>query len=221
MIAKWSSFKYFCTVLLLAAFSATFASAKSTDTDSLPDYMLRQNNLNHFWQKLMPEMFTAQYAGNIGMISVGFGWDYGKDDCWETHLLFGFLPKRHKYHHYWTFTLREIYNPWNIHLDRHVAITPLSVNLSMNSILHHDFWMSEPDRYPHGYYGFSSRLRFQLGIGQRFTFNIPRHRRFLHSSVSLYYELSTTDLYIRQKFFNKAIPFKDTIALGVGVIYTL
>lgn len=171
--------------------------------------------------KLMPEMFTAQYAGNIGMVSAGFGWSYGRHDKWETHFLIGYLPKQHKYNHYWTLTLREIYNPWKLNLGKRWSVKPLSVNLSMNSILHHDFWMSEPERYPHGYYGFSSRLRFQLGIGQRFTFEIPENKRFMHSRISVYYEISTTDLYIRQKSINSSIPLKDIIALGIGVIYEL
>ncbi len=155
------------------------------------------------------------------MFSAGIGWDYGSSDQWETHLLLGFTPKRYNYQTYWTLTLREYYNPWKINIGQHFSLKPLSVNLSINSILHKDFWMSEPDRYPHGYYGFSSRMRFQLGVGQRFTFNIPEYRRFLSSSISFYYEVSTCDLYLRQKFLNKSIPLKDIFTIGVGMLYKI
>lgn len=212
--------------IILLSFALIFTGIDSSavqraETDSVINYQRRIDARMYLWQKLMPEIFTMQYAGNIAMFSAGFGWNYGKSDQWETNLLLGFLPKQNNYHHYWTFTLREVYNPWTVNPHKLFDITPLSVNLSLNSILHHDFWMSEPDRYPQGYYGFSSRMRFQLGIGQRFTINIPEHRRWLHSHFSVYYEFSTSDLYLRQKFLNKSIPLKDIIALGIGVIYTL
>ncbi|MDE7125086.1 MAG: hypothetical protein K2O12_01200 [Muribaculaceae bacterium] len=173
------------------------------------------------WRKLIPEMFTLQYAGDIGMLSAGLGWAYGKGDRWETHLLFGFLPKRYNYHHYWTFTLREVFNPWRLDFKKQYHVVPLSVNLSLNSILHSDFWMKEPSRYPNGYYGFSSRMRFHLGFGSRFCISIPRHKRFLSREVAVYYEISTCDLYVRQKLLNSNIPLKDIIAIGIGVIYTI
>lgn len=98
---------------------------------------------------------------------------------------------------------------------------PLTVSLSLNSIIHGDFWASEPDRYPHGYYGFSSRLRFHLGVGQRFSFDIPRSLRFLSSSISVYYELSTCDLYVRQKILNSSIPLRDILVLGIGAVWAI
>ena len=192
-----------------------------TDSAAVSNYKMRLKKRQLTWQKLMPEMFTLQYAGGIGMFSAGAGWDYGHARQWETHLLLGFLPKRNNYHHYWTFTLRQYYVPWTVKLNKSLAIRLLAVNLSVNSILHKDFWVSEPDRYPSGYYGFSSRIRFHLGVGQRFCYKIPEHRRFLSQEVSIYYEVSTCDLYVRQKFLNKSIAFKDIITLGVGVIYKI
>ncbi len=211
-------------------------SAQATDTDTIqyPDSMtIIEKNLSElkyerrlqrreeFWHKLIPEMVSVQYAGGIGMISAGFGWAYGCGDRWETHLMLGFLPKRYNYHHYWTFTLREYFNPWKIRFKQHWQVTPLSVNLSINSLLHSDFWMKEPSRYPDGYYGFSSRIRFHLGLGQRISFLIPREKRFMSRKVSLYYEVSTCDLYLRQKFLNSSIPLKDIITLGIGAIFTI
>ena len=173
------------------------------------------------WNKLIPNIFTLQFAGGIGMFSAGVGWDYGRSDQWETHVLVGFTPKRYNYQTYWTLTLREMYNPWKIRFGNGCSIKPLSVNLAVNSILHGDFWMSEPDRYPNGYYGFSSRMRFHLGIGQRFTFAIPERKRWMSSSLSVYYEISTCDLYVRQKFLNKKIPLKDIITLAVGLQWSI
>lgn len=173
------------------------------------------------WNKLIPNVFMLQYAGDIGMLSAGIGWDYGRINQWETQIAFGYLPRHKRYNHYWTFTVREVYMPWRINLGKGWKMRPLSVSLAVNSILHHDFWTSEPDRYPSGYYGFSSRVRFQLGVGQRLSWIIPENHRFLSRKISLYYEIVTCDLYIRQKFLNKSIPLRDIIGVGVGVVYTI
>lgn len=196
-------------------------AADTTESAVSYKYKERVDRSIQRWHKLMPTLFTLQFAGDIGMFSAGFGWNYGKSKQWETHMLFGYLPPRQNYSHYWTFTLRETYNPWRINIGKLWSVTPLSVNMSINSILHGDFWMSEPERYPSGYYGFSSRMRFHIGFGQRFSFNIPESRCYLHSKLSVYYEVSTCDLYIRQKFLNSAIPFSDIIVLGAGVIISL
>lgn len=173
------------------------------------------------WQQLIPNLYILQYGGGFSTISAGVGWDYGKSNQWETHVLLGFVPRKYSHSHYWTFNIRETYTPWSLKLSPTVKYKPLSVGLLVNSILHGDFWVSEPDRYPHGYYGFSSRIRFHLAVGQRWTFAIPRSKRLLASQLSLYYELSTCDLYVRQKCLNSSIPFEDILSLGFGVIFTI
>ena len=39
--------------------------------------------------------------------------------------------------------------------------------------------------------------------------------------MSLYYEVSSCDLYIRQKFMSSSIPLKDILCLGIGWQYTI
>ncbi|MBJ2184874.1 MAG: hypothetical protein JFR38_10280 [Muribaculaceae bacterium] len=184
-------------------------------------YYKRLQKRQERWNRLIPDLFALQYAGGIGMISAGPGWDYGSSRQWETHVLVGFLPKRYKYHHYWTFTVRETYSPWNLRIKNQWSVKPLTVSLSLNSILHSDFWTSQPDRYPDGYYGFSTRIRFHLGLGQRFSYDIPESKRFLGRRISVYYEISTCDLYVRQKVLNSYIPLKDILSIGAGLIYTI
>ncbi len=220
---KRLNFKTLAIGLFLTLLPCFAHASESTDSVRIQSYEYHQRLLRRQrqWDKLIPNLFTLQYAGDIGTISMGFGWDYGPKDKWETHVLLGYITPRRAYRHYWTLTFREIYNPWQLRLHDNWSITPLSVNISINSILHSDFWTSEPDRYPHGYYGFSSRIRFHLGLGQRFSFHLPEEKRFLSSKISLYYEVSTCDLYVRQKFLNKDIPLKEIIALAVGVVCTI
>ena len=45
------------------------------------------------WASLIPTHFVIQNAGNMGVISLGVGWSYGKNRKWETELLFGYIPR--------------------------------------------------------------------------------------------------------------------------------
>ena len=54
----------------------------------------------------------------------------------------------------------------------------------MNTVFGDQFWVNEPDRYPKGYYGFSSKVRFHIFMGQRLTYDIDPQRRFLAKSVT-------------------------------------
>lgn len=225
MMWKNAFFKSLRAVVLAAAVSATAqALAVTVETDSVKKskYEQRLTRGKEFWQRLAPNLYSIQFAGGTGMFSAGIGWDYGSSDQWETHLTVGFLPRRYGNPIYWTATLKENYMPWRLNLGRSpLELRPLCVTLGLNSILHGDFWTSEPDRYPGGYYGFSSRIRFFLGVGQRLTLNIPYERRRLGRQLSVYYEVSTCDLYVRQKILSGSIPLKDIITIGIGVIYTI
>ena len=45
------------------------------------------------WERLKPKNAMAQYAGGMGMMSFGAGWEYGKRGMWNTDMLGGFLPR--------------------------------------------------------------------------------------------------------------------------------
>jgi hypothetical protein len=171
------------------------------------------------WLKLIPNLGVVQYAGDIGMLSAGLGWDYGKHDRWETIILFGYLPKFNSTHHDVTFTLKENLVPWSIDCTHGVTVQPAAFTFFVNSVFDEEFWTEEPDRYPSGYYGFSSRIRYSIGFGGRVSLDIPEAKRRRTDRVSLYYELSTCDLYLVSAVPNKHISFADILRLGLGVQY--
>lgn len=171
------------------------------------------------WMKMIPNLGTVQYAGNIGMVSLGIGWDYGKHEAWETHVLVGCLPKYNTENFSLTFTLKENYIPWHVGVTDKAVFHPACFTVFLNSIFGDEFWTEEPDRYPSGYYGFSSRVRINLGVGQRLDFNIPVHKRVHAEKVSLYYELSVCDLHLISAVPNKNITLADILRLGIGLQY--
>ena len=86
--------------------------AKAEDTDSLTRYDRRILRYRRHWDVLMPTQSVIQTCGNMGIISVGIGWDYGKRRQWETHLLFGIIPKYDSDAVKCTITLKENFIPW-------------------------------------------------------------------------------------------------------------
>ena len=191
-------------------------------------YRHRVERLQNRWASLIPNQFVIQNAGNMGVLSVGTGWGYGHGH-WETHLLWGYIPKHQSTRGKLTMTLKENYIPWNLRLSapqnesddflkRGWTLNPLTASIYVNTVYGHEFWKSQPGRYPDKYYEFmSTKFRLNVAFGQRITWEIPRNRRKYAKSISLFYEVSSCDLYIRAKFQDSSIPLKDIVGLSIGV----
>lgn len=181
-------------------------------------YDLRIRRYRKGWAGLIPTHLKLQYAGNMGLISVGTGWDYGNRNQWETDVLMGFLPKYQSSENKLTFTLKQNYIPWSVQIkESDFSLEPLTCGLYLNTVLGDEFWVSEPSRYPKGYYGFSSKVRIHLFLGQRLTFDVPQRKRFFAKAVTLFYEVSTCDLYVVSAFTNKYLKPKDYLSLSFGL----
>ncbi|MDO4165745.1 MAG: hypothetical protein Q4D56_15380 [Bacteroides sp.] len=181
-------------------------------------YDRRIHRYRTHWESLIPTHTKLQYAGNMGLLSIGPGWDYGKRNQWETDLLIGFLPKYQSDKCKITLTLKQNYIPWSLQIkESRFSVEPLTCGLYVNTVFGDEFWVNEPDRYPKGYYGFSSKVRFHVFLGQRLTFDIDRKRRFMAKQVTVFYEISTCDLYVVSAFTNKYLKPKDYLSLSFGI----
>lgn len=192
-------------------------------------YDRRIHRYRKHWAALIPMQLVIQNAGNMGAISAGIGWNYGKRKQWETDLLFGYIPKHQSSRGKLTTTLKENYIPWSINLanifpnatdkiTHQMSIEPLTASIYLNTVYGHEFWKSQPGRYPDKYYEFmSTKFRLNIALGQRVTFQIPKSKRWRSKSISLFYEISTCDLYIRAKFQDGSIPLKDMLGMSIGI----
>lgn len=61
------------------------------------------------------------------------------------------------------------------------------------------------------------QLRSNIFFGQRLRYNIPNSKRIMHQAISLYYEISTCDIYLISKITNKSYPWSKTLSLAIGI----
>lgn len=180
-------------------------------------YDKRVHRLRKNWERIIPTHSKIQFAGNMGLLSFGTGWDYGKHNQWETDILLGFLPKYSSKKAKLTMTLKQNYMPWSIDLGKGFSTEPFACGLYLNTVFGDQFWVNEPDRYPKGYYGFSSRVRIHIYMGQRLTYDIAPRYRFFAKSVTFFYELSTCDLYLISAVTNSYLKPRDYLSLSFGL----
>ncbi len=210
---KWLNFKI-GIVFTICFFSIVTVSAHNNNSI----YEDRMDKYQKKWSKLIPRYAKAQYAGSMGLVSFGIGWNYGKKDQWETDLMFGYIPQYSTEHGKLCITLKENFTPWKIKLGENgFMLEPLSCGIYANSVLDDDFWMKEPGKYPNSYYNFSTKVRFNLFVGQRISYEIPAEKRERAKSISFFYEISSNELYIISAFGNSYLKPADYLHLSLGV----
>ena len=182
-----------------------------------PDTTRYDKRIHHYrqnWESLIPTQLILQTCGNMGLFSVGVGWDYGKRGQWETQLLFGYIPKYSSHSAKMTITLKENYIPWSINLKKGWSFEPLD----FNTVIGQDFWTKQPTKYQSGYYPFSTRIRPNIFIGERFSKEIPKNKRKFIKSFSFFYELGTNDIYFMRLYRNGGkAEFWDVFGLSLGL----
>ncbi|MGN0205881.1 MAG: hypothetical protein ACI4BC_01435 [Muribaculaceae bacterium] len=201
--------------LLLFLFPVATCAA---DVDSVWCWNKRTDWHYNGWERLKPRNFMAQYAGGMGFLSFGAGWEYGRSGQWNTDLLVGFIPKAYADKLRFTFTAKQTYTPWHWHFKPQFSLEPLTCGIYVNTIGGEEFWEREPAKYPSGYYTFSTKLRFYLFVGQSITF-YPRSDMF--RAVKLFYELGTNELYIVSKATNSTLRFGDILRLSFGMKFQI
>lgn len=224
------SFRILCTATavmlvsgILHAQPSAYMKSLSKDTVKVTDGHTRDKRIHIKYtgvNRIIPTMAIAQFAGNMGLVSAGIGWDHGSRGQWETSLLAGFIPREEGRKRYITVTLKETYTPWSIQVNDRISFEPLTCGLYFNSIISRDFWVKEPDHYPSSYYGFSTKIRANIFIGESVTFYTAR-RNSLMRYASLFYEFGTADMYVISKATNRYLKFWDIFGLSFGVKFKL
>lgn len=221
---KWNTLLINIALLLGTLPMMAEDNDNTIEVPELSTYDKHVQRMTSKWASLIPTHLVIQNAGNMGVLSVGMGWSYGKRHQWECDLMFGYIPEHESNRGKLTSTIKGNYMPWNICLNPNGDWTkrgqwnfePLSASLYINTVYGHEFWRTQPGRYPDKYYDFmSTKFRLNAAIGQRITYVIPKSKRQHHNRVTLFYEVGTCDLYIRS-MFQTSIPLKEILGLSIG-----
>ena len=213
---KWSIIKAGIMAVLLSFTTWAMGDEKDDREERRAERHIRKlERYQNQWNSLIPKYQNLQFAGSIGLLSAGMGWDYGRQRQWETEFMFGFVPGFSSNKTKVTLTLKQNYVPWEVSLGKNWVLEPLETGLFVNTVLASDFWVKEPEKYPNNYYKFSTRVRFHAFLGQRIALNMKEN--FPFRRITVYYELSTCDLYLISKFTNQYVKMVDILSLSFGL----
>ncbi len=217
----------FLSKLLVAAVVLTCfgmpAIAQQDDTQHRTTYEERLARRQQRFLKLMPTHTRLQFYGDMGLVSAGIGWDYGRKGRWETDILIGLIPKYNAQHAHLTLTLKQGYIPWDIRLGQSdFTVNPLTCGIYLHTILSDDdFWVRQPQRYPKGYYWFSTRVQTYIYLGQSINFEIPDRKRRNLKRISAFYEVGTNNAYILSAVGNHYLSILDILRLSFGLKFCI
>ena len=110
--------------MLLFLFLAGTLQAQEEIEDNVR-YKKRVEKYISRWEKLIPHYTKLQFAGSMGMLSLGTGWNYYRNH-WETDVYLGIVPRNSDRHAMATLTLKQNYYPWNIHIADKLSFEPLA-----------------------------------------------------------------------------------------------
>lgn len=160
----------------------------------------------------IPDYVKCQFAGNIGLLSVGFGYQFLNNHLYS-ELLYGYVPasvsKAEQIH---TITIKNTFPVFTkefntIALSQFTGFTA-SYETGNNSFL------KLPDKYPKGYY-ISNAFHFTLFIGASV------HKNFTNSKIikgaDLYFELGTVESYLWYAIRSMEVKLYKIFSTAIGI----
>ena len=164
--------------------------------------------------QLLPEHFTAQFAGSIGLFAAGAGYT-SANKSWESDLLLGYVPESIAGVSIWTAALKGYWLPLQLQVSDKVAFSPLSSGLMLTYTFGDNYFIRNPDRYPKGYYTFSTAMHLYLQLGNQWYFSPhPNKKR----QFRFYYEVNSSAEEIISFIQNpKALSPLDIFHLSLGI----
>ena len=177
-----------------------------------------QDTTSTWGKELIPDFATAQFAGSMGTFSAGFGYEIiGGKALLSFH--YGNVPESVG-GPLNIGTARFQWRPWEVELSDEFLYRPLVPVFFTTYHFDDEFYLSWPnDRYPAGYYWWTSALRFHIGVRSEMEFDIfgPKNSTLVEN-FSAFVEANTNDLYIYSYFpNNQSIGFFEIWKLGAGI----
>lgn len=106
---RWSIFRYVLIFICLEG-GGNAAFAQSLNKEKISKHEKLQEKYQSRWNRLVPRYNKFQFAGGMGLFSLGVGWDYGKKNNGKL-IFFGlFTEIRRKGTSYYNYVKGELYS---------------------------------------------------------------------------------------------------------------
>lgn len=167
---------------------------------------------------IAPDFLVIQYAGSIGYLSGGTGYDIFHNRG-RVSLHFGSVPKAQG-GPLNILTGKFFVEPWTLRLARRTTLNPLDIGLMLSYHMGDDFKINVPDYFASdNYYWWHTAMRAHLATETSISIQMEPNR-FLRKLTG-YAELNSNDLYLVSFASNAStLALHDIFKIGIGVRLT-
>ena len=161
----------------------------------------------------VPDYVKAQFAGNIGLVSVGAGYQLF-DKVFYTELLYGFVPKSaSKADNIHLITIKNTFPLYRKKIGENLTITPIA-GIATTLDIGTNTFTTLPSKYPDGYY-FPTAVHFTLFGGALVHKDFKKPKIF--KGVDFYLEFGTVETYLWYALTLKEVNLIDVFSADIGV----
>jgi hypothetical protein len=157
--------------------------------------------------RLLPDQAKLQFAGGIGFLSAGFGYE-SRNKKIQGDVYYGYVPEEIGGITIHSLTGKITWTPISRTLKKNVRLDILSTGLFINYVFGKQYFFLSPENYPLKYYGLPTAAHAGIFIGEGVRFN----------RLGLYYEIGTNDKDLGSYVPNaSSLKFTDILNMGIGL----
>jgi hypothetical protein len=184
--------------------------------------LLAVGTVKGFAQKLkslIPDAATVQFAGSIGFISVGAGYELFHNKRGNLDFTYGYVPasKGGTLH---IIATKFAYRPFKIKIKDVAKFYPLNPGLFISYTINKDLPIEfNKSQYEKGYYWWSPALRPHLSFSSEVELDTEKDwNKSQIESISIYAEVNTNDYYAINYIHNpNSLSIGDIFQVGLGL----
>lgn len=162
--------------------------------------------------KIAPDHIKVQFAGNIGVLSVGSGYSFFSDKI-QSDIFYGYAPAKIVGYDIHTFSIKNSFRLVEFPLNYHWGMS-FSTGFAINYAITNNTFLFLPKQYPDKYYG-ANAIHFAPFVSSNFIYKNDKNK--IINNLNVYVELGTLDQYIWYYIKERAFGFRDIWNLAIGV----
>jgi len=209
MLSIFKHIKYRSLFLGIMLFTLTLNTYGNNDS-------LSANKKSGWIKNIYPNHYKLQFAGGIGFMSVGLGYNFFKERI-DISYFYGYVPEWFSNEDLHSVSLQLSGKPIKLRLNDKLDYYPLNIGIFLHHTFGSEYYITLPDHYPEDYYWWYPGRTGGLFLEGQLNYSFQdTNKRF--SKVGIYYRIVTRGVYLTSKISNHSIPIEDIFSLGFGVI---